>query len=63
MHMKSVDNSRNHPGAHYLACAWLLRNPGLEGVGKAAKLYQEAHLDKVDPKTVYTGGQSEADRG
>ncbi len=62
MRKKNVENSREHPGAHYLACAWLLRNPGVEGVSKAAKLYLDAHLDKVDPKTVYTGRQSEADR-
>ena len=32
---------------------WRPRNPGLAGVAKAIKLYQEAVIDKIDPKKAF----------
>ena len=40
---------------HYLSAAWLSKNPGLDGVVKAMKIYQDEMRDKVAPKCAYKG--------
>ena len=48
----SMRNTR-HAGAHFLASAWLLHSPGLEGVGKAVRLFLSDVVDRQDPRTYW----------
>jgi hypothetical protein len=38
---------------NFLSASWLAKNPGLLGVAKAIKIYQDAMRDCSDPKTMF----------
>ena len=42
-----------HAGAQFLASAWLLHSPGLEGVGRAVRLFLSDVVDRQDPRTYW----------
>ena len=48
----SMRNTR-HAEAQFLASAWILHSSGLEGVGKAVRLFLSDVVDRQDPRTYW----------
>ena len=46
-------NNPRHPGAHFLASAWLLHSPGLKGVGAGVARWLRHVVDREDPTTAW----------
>ena len=49
-----------HAGAQFLASAWLLHSPGLEGVGKAVRMFLSEVVDRQDPRTYWQNRRQSA---
>ena len=49
----NLQRGSSRASVNFLSSAWLHKNPGLAGVAKAVKIYQDQNWNKIAPKQAF----------